>query len=113
MPHDPTTINTHGLHMVYLHVMPQAGTFEERSATPWAKERLTELLKAFSSGGVAMTAVSSITGDANIWMVRGKKRRVSGGGLGRGLFPSVYQWGNVSRVGPCLTRGWATSRGCT
>ena len=96
-----TTWALHGFpphdHHIALHVTPQAGTFEERSATPWAKERLTELLKAFSSGGVAVTVVSSITGDANIWMVRGKKRRVNGGRLGRGLFPSVNQWSGERR----------------
>lgn len=41
----------------------------------WAGERLKELVRAgCSAGGVAVTEVSAVSGDANIWIVRGKKR---------------------------------------
>ncbi|KXZ56283.1 hypothetical protein GPECTOR_1g248 [Gonium pectorale] len=51
-----------------------AGTFEERGATSWAKGRLTELIRGLPSGDVAVTDVNSCEGEANIFIVRGKKR---------------------------------------
>jgi hypothetical protein len=51
-----------------------AGTFEERNVSKWAQDRLKDLLVGCSAGGVSVTEVTSVTGDANIWMVRGKKR---------------------------------------
>ncbi|GAX83043.1 hypothetical protein CEUSTIGMA_g10469.t1 [Chlamydomonas eustigma] len=51
-----------------------AGTFEERNVSKWAQDRLKDLLAGCSAGGVTITEVSSVIGDANIWMVRGKKR---------------------------------------
>jgi len=52
-----------------------AGTFEERCVTEWAKDRLKLKLRDLSKGGVTITDVNSITGDANIWIVRGKRRQ--------------------------------------
>ncbi|GIL75935.1 hypothetical protein Vretimale_5509 [Volvox reticuliferus] len=53
-----------------------AGTFEERGATPWAKSRLTELIlkRELPGGDVTMVDVNSCEGEANIFIVRGKKR---------------------------------------
>jgi hypothetical protein len=45
----------------------QAGTFEERDVTEWAKQRLPELVVGISNGVVVVTKCSSITGHANIW----------------------------------------------
>lgn len=54
---------------------PQAGTFEERDATEWAKERLTVALGALASpGGARVTKVTSLAGHASIWFIRGSKR---------------------------------------
>ena len=62
----------------WCHLVPrasmQAGTFEERTVTEWAKERLTQLVKAASMPDVVVDDVTSVTGDANIFIVRGKKR---------------------------------------
>ena len=44
-------------------VAPQAGTFEERSQTKWAKERLTELLVAVSSSGVKVSLCIRVVGE--------------------------------------------------
>lgn len=44
-----------------------AGTFEERSAAEWAKQRLKELLPGASNSGVSVSAVTSVSGDAHIW----------------------------------------------
>ncbi len=86
-----------GLHEIACDTTPasvaQAGTFEEKNMSKWGKERLTEMLKGFSStgattlspsflnlqsysnvAGVSVSEVTSISGDANIWLVRGKKR---------------------------------------
>ena len=55
-----------------------AGTFESRNVTPWAKERIKELLDAteFEGGGcsVSIVDVKDITGDAEITMNRGKRK---------------------------------------
>jgi hypothetical protein len=53
-------------------VAVQAGTFEERDVTEWAKQRLQELVVGTSSGDVAVTKCRSITGNANIWWVEGE-----------------------------------------
>jgi activator of HSP90 ATPase len=58
----------------------QAGTFEERNVTDWAKERLKELLVGCECGpsqqgaSVTLTEVTSCSGEAHQWLVRGKKR---------------------------------------
>ncbi|GIL44600.1 hypothetical protein Vafri_2125, partial [Volvox africanus] len=53
-----------------------AGTFEERGATPWAKSRLTELIlkRELPGRDVTVVDVNSCEGEANIFIVRGKKR---------------------------------------
>lgn len=55
-------------------VRSQAGTFEERNVTEWAKERLTQLLQEQKQGSVCIEKVDSISGEAHIWFIRGKKR---------------------------------------
>lgn len=52
----------------------QAGTFEEKTVNGWAYDRLKTLLVGVSSSDVITTAVASISGDANIFIVRCKKR---------------------------------------
>lgn len=52
----------------------QAGTFEERCVTAWSKDRLKGLLAGLSKGAARILDLTSISGDANIWLVRGKKR---------------------------------------
>jgi activator of HSP90 ATPase len=59
----------------------QAGTFEERNVTEWAKERLKELLVGCDCGplqqqgaSLTITEVTSCGGEAHQWLVRGKKR---------------------------------------
>lgn len=55
----------------------QAGTFEERNATSWAKGRLGELVKGLeglAGGDVSVLDLNSCEGEANIFLVRGKKR---------------------------------------
>ncbi|KAL6765797.1 hypothetical protein V8C86DRAFT_2449685 [Haematococcus lacustris] len=52
-----------------------AGTFEERSWFEWAKERLCGMLAGKNCGqSVTITAVTDVSGHANAWIVRGKKR---------------------------------------
>ena len=57
-------------------LVTQAGTFEERGVTDWAQQLLRQRLVGVASadGAARVTAVSSLTGDAHIWFVRGKKR---------------------------------------
>ncbi|PNG99236.1 hypothetical protein TSOC_014991, partial [Tetrabaena socialis] len=64
-----------GLHLSGSGAPPPAGTFEERGATAWAKGRLTELVRALelAGGQVTVVDVSSCEGEANIFIVRGKK----------------------------------------
>ena len=66
-------------------VWNSAGTYEERIHTPWAKERLTQLISAihitpYSSAeydiSVRVKAVSAIDGDAQISMVRNKRKHI-------------------------------------
>ena len=45
----------------------QAGTFEERDVTEWAKQRLEDMLVGTSSGQAVVTKCRSISGSANIW----------------------------------------------
>ena len=52
----------------------QAGTFEERTVTDWAKPCLKDCLLGVKHGSVSLTAVTDIAGDAHIWFIRGKKR---------------------------------------
>lgn len=52
----------------------QAGTFEERDVTEWAKQQLQAALASTISSTASVTNVNSITGHANIWFIRGKKR---------------------------------------
>ena len=56
----------------------QAGTFEERNVTAWAKERLAELLVGLShtnaGANVLVTELTSAAGEAHIWIMRSKKR---------------------------------------
>ena len=55
-----------------------AGTFESRNVTPWAKERMKELLSnaEFEGGAciVSVVNVKDINGDAEITMNRGKRK---------------------------------------
>lgn len=52
----------------------QAGTFEERDVTEWAKQRLQDMVVGTSTGQAVVTKCRSITGNANIWFIRGNKR---------------------------------------
>ena len=49
------------------HALLQAGTFEERDVTEWAKQRLQDMVVGTSNGTVVVTKCRSITGHANIW----------------------------------------------
>mmetsp|Transcript_38249 Transcript_38249/g.108132 ORF Transcript_38249/g.108132 Transcript_38249/m.108132 type:complete len:215 (-) Transcript_38249:221-865(-) len=57
-----------------------AQTFEERDVSKWAKEELSRQLlqvKCEAESGAVVVALSEVKkadGDANIWLVRGKKR---------------------------------------
>lgn len=53
-----------------------AGTFEEVCVTKWAKERLEDLLTHVQSKDPHVTIVrmKECNGDANLWIVRGKKK---------------------------------------
>ncbi|KAF8072971.1 hypothetical protein HT031_000631 [Scenedesmus sp. PABB004] len=51
-----------------------AGTFEERSITEPAKQQLQQALLGVGAGGARVTRVSSVTGDAHVWFVRGTPR---------------------------------------
>ncbi|KAG2493273.1 hypothetical protein HYH03_008410 [Edaphochlamys debaryana] len=77
-----------------------AGTFEERNATSWAKDRLKGLLGGLelAGGEVTVTDVNSVEGEANIFLVRGKKR--SGFDLEMQL-----AWKGVPRAGAGELRG--------
>jgi len=50
-------------------VVVQAGTFEERDVTEWAKQRLQDMVVGTSTGQAVVTKCRSITGNANIWYV--------------------------------------------
>lgn len=82
----------------------QAGTFEERNCTEWAKQRVQELLPGCAAtaqqGGVAvrLTEVASCSGEAHQW--------VSHAGEGRGgVLGCSWLLG-----APALARGLAHSR---
>lgn len=55
-----------------------AGTFESKNVTPWAKERIEELLGGveFECGAcsVSVLSVKDVTGDAEVTMNRGKRK---------------------------------------
>lgn len=53
-----------------------AGTFEEVCVTKWAKERLEDLLTQVQSKDphVKIETIKECNGDANLWIVRGKKK---------------------------------------
>ncbi|KAJ8451267.1 hypothetical protein Cgig2_014039 [Carnegiea gigantea] len=60
-------------------VWNKAGTWEEKSLSKWATDRIKELLKSvgsleFSNGKAEVTDVSRCTGDAFLVTVRNKKR---------------------------------------
>ncbi len=57
-----------------LPLLLQAGTFEERNMLQWAKGRCDALMVGLTSGSVTTSKVASCSGDANIFIVRGKKR---------------------------------------
>jgi hypothetical protein len=52
----------------------QAGTFEERAVTDWAKQQLQQTLVGTSSSKAVVTSCNVVSGDAHIWFIRGKKR---------------------------------------
>jgi hypothetical protein len=52
----------------------QAGTFEERAVTDWAKQQLQQTLVGIISSKAVVTGCSVLSGDAHIWFIRGKKR---------------------------------------
>jgi len=57
-----------------------AGTWEERTYSPWFVSRLTELLTPLviqsNDYKVSVTEVTNITGDAQITMMRGKRKHI-------------------------------------
>lgn len=68
-----------------LHPSMQAGTFEERNMSAWTQKRAKELLAgaqldsgqlagAPSGASLQVDSVTSVSGDANVYHVRGKKR---------------------------------------
>ena len=58
----------------------QGGTFEEKDVSKWAQEEVKRHLLevAFESADgnteLSISEVTKVDGDANIWVVRGKKR---------------------------------------
>jgi hypothetical protein len=52
----------------------QAGTFEERAVTDWAKQQLQQTLVGTSNSKATITSCNVLSGDAHIWFIRGKKR---------------------------------------
>ena len=56
----------------------QAGTFEERNVTAWAKEQLEVFLVGMQhrtpSGIVRVSTLTSASGEAHVWILRHKKR---------------------------------------
>lgn len=56
----------------------QAGTFEERDCTAFAKEQLQVLLVGLqhsTSGGILrLNELTSMEGEATVWVVRGSRR---------------------------------------
>ncbi|BDA42286.1 hypothetical protein COCOBI_03-1730 [Coccomyxa sp. Obi] len=59
-------------------VWNQAGTFEERDVSGWAKDQLQLLLVGLEhrtpTATITLTEVKKTTGEAHVWLVRGKKR---------------------------------------
>jgi len=56
----------------------QAGTFEEKDCTTYAKEQLKILMDGFEHGSAAgcvhISDLTSLQGEATVWVVRGSKR---------------------------------------
>lgn len=52
----------------------QAGTFEERAVTDWAKQQLEQAAVGISSDQATITGCTVLSGDAHMWFIRGKKR---------------------------------------
>ena len=56
----------------------QAGTFEEKDCTAYAKEQLKDLMDEFehnsAAGCVHISKLTSVQGEATVWVVRGSKR---------------------------------------
>ncbi len=59
----------------------QAGTFEERDCTAYAKEQLKGLMDDFqhesAAGCLQINELTSVEGEATVWLVRGSKRWAS------------------------------------
>ena len=61
-----------------------AGTFESKNYTPWAKQKLEEVLKAVTftsptNGALfSIKEIKEISGDAEITMNRGKRKHLCG-----------------------------------
>lgn len=56
----------------------QAGTFEERDCTAYAKEELKRLMDNFqhesAAGCLQISELTSVEGEATVWLVRGSRR---------------------------------------
>ena len=56
----------------------QAGTFEEKDCTAYAKEQLNILMDGFkhdsAAGCLHIRKLTSLQGEATVWVVRGSKR---------------------------------------
>jgi hypothetical protein len=72
----------------------------------WAKERLQAMLPGVSSGGVTVTAVDSVTGDAHIWCVAAGPWGPAGGQL-----PPGCDAGTCSPVDPPCSHSCTSGRG--
>ena len=74
----PVTVQQAECHIGHTVFGMQAGTFEERNVTAWAKEQLAVLLVGLqhSSAGkrVSLTGFTSAAGGAHVWIMRSKKR---------------------------------------
>ncbi|CAL5222993.1 g5437 [Coccomyxa viridis] len=59
-------------------VWNQAGTFEERDCTAYAKEELKRLMDNFqhesAAGCLQISELTSVEGEATVWLVRGSRR---------------------------------------
>merc|ERR1719421_447726 len=102
-----------------------AGTFESKNVTPWAKERIKQLLSdaEFEGGACSISVlnVKDITGDAEITMNRGKRKflcdfdvtvewkLVSGGGAKQGTGSMVVRDINAEKEYDCQVTVDSTS----
>ena len=59
----------------------QAGTFEERDCTAYAKDELKRLMNDFqhdsAAGCLQIGELTSVEGEATVWLVRGSRRWAS------------------------------------